>query len=144
MTLRVFVSRPLPGSAAESVRARLATAHGLKPFSVVDSRESVGRAAAICHELGLTTTVYRGGLVLVGAEIDHRWLDVDGHVLDVTFPLFHEAFVVALRAFVAGDADADDLRLAAAPAGVSKRVLGRFPEGVRYLGKPVWAARGSG
>ncbi|MGH8909730.1 MAG: hypothetical protein ACRD0K_25375 [Egibacteraceae bacterium] len=63
-------------------------------------------------------------------------------VVDVTFPLFVDHFVEVLRRFVAGDATAAELDAAAAGTGVRQRVVGLFPAPVRYLGVPVWSARG--
>lgn len=95
----------------------------------------------------MPATVYRGGLDLRGAEIDHLWLAaiplLPGAplVLDVAFPLFAERFVELLRRFVAGDATPAELDKVASGAGVRQRVVGLFPEPVRYLGAPVWSAR---
>ncbi len=141
MTTVAFESRRLPPRVADPLRARLRTAHRTAPFSAADPREAVRRAATVAAELGLTGTVYRGGLDLRGSEVDHVWLDVDGHVVDVAFPLFVAEFVAVLRDFVAGHVAAGDLAAVAALAGVEARVLGEFPPPLRYRGCPVWSAR---
>jgi hypothetical protein len=135
-----FRSRPLP-DAVSPLRPRLVDAHGKAPFSAVDPRDAARRAAGIAEALGLDSTVYRGALDLHGAEIDHVWVDVDGCVIDVAFPLFVPSFIAVLRRFVVGDADTTDLAEAALGAGLEQRVLGEFPDPLRYRGEPVWSAR---
>lgn len=136
-----FRSQPLPLALGRELRTRIALLHREDPLSAVDARATVRRVAAVAEELGLSTTVYRGGLDLHGWEVDHVWLDVDGRVIDAAFPLFVDRFVDVLRWFVAGDASADDLAVAAADAGVDERVLGVFPSTTGYLGRPVWSQR---
>jgi hypothetical protein len=154
----VFESRPLPSPLAEAVLERLERAHRQEPFSAVNPRGTVHRVAKIVSELGVSVTVYRGGLDLRGVEIDHLWLAAVTEfseaspqalswlpgtplVLDVAFPLFAEHFVEMLRRFVAGDATPAELDEIASGAGVRQRVVGLFPEPVRYLGAPVWSTR---
>jgi hypothetical protein len=136
-----FESRPLPGAISPPLRRRLLRAHGSRPFSAVDPRTAARRTAAIAEDLGLEVTLYRGALDLRGSEVDHVWVDLNGCVIDVAFPLFMPAFVDALRRFVAGDAEAADLDAAASAAGLDQRVLGEFPAPLRYRGEPVWSAR---
>lgn len=148
-----FHSRALPGALGEQVRVRLAAAHRDQPFSPLHTRLAARRAAAIMAEVGMTATVYRGGLDLRGVEVDHVWLAAsaaaadDRHdedapfVVDAAFPLFSPAFVAALRRFVAGDGEAEELAAAAEGAALDDRILGVFPPAVRYLGAPVWSAR---
>lgn len=136
-----FRSLALPADVAGRVRERLARAHAELPFSAVDSRGTVRRVATIADELGLRATVYRGALDLRGAEVDHLWLDIEGRVLDASFPLFEQCFVDVLRRFVAGEAEAEELEQAAAAADLERRVLGEFPEPLAYIGAPVWSGR---
>lgn len=136
-----FRSEPLPAPLAGPVRRVLAQEHRLRPFSAVDPRETVRRVAGVAHALGLRSTVYRGAVDLRGAEIDHVWLELDGRVVDAAFPLLEEAFVGVLRRFVAGDVEADELAGAADAFSLDGRVLGRFPESIRYIGEPVWTSR---
>ena len=136
-----FTSQPLPGAVSPSLLQRLQHAHGSAPFSAGNPRDAARRTAAIAHEIGLEVTVYRGALDLQGSEVDHLWVDLEGCVLDVAFPLFLPDFVEALRRFVAGEAEATDLEAVAGAAGLEQRVLGEFPKPLRYLGEPVWTAR---
>ena len=141
MAPTAFQSRPLPGEVSPPLRRRLIDAHGAAPFRAIDPRDAARRAAAIAGELRLEVTLYRGALDLQGTEVDHIWVDLDGCVIDVAFPLFVPAFVDALRQFVAGDVDAADLDAAASSGSVDQRVLGEFPAPLRYRGEPVWSGR---
>jgi len=143
-----FRSCPLPDGLQREVRSRLAAAHAEQPFSPADPRGAAQRAARVVAPLGLEVTIYRGGLDLRGAEVDHVWLggtvpDEAGHpfVLDAAFPLFDQEFVVALRSYVAGDWSREDLAAVGARAGVDDRVVGEFPPPINYLGSPVWSQR---
>lgn len=142
MATIAFQSGPLPrAAAAEELRCRLHDAHTAQPFSTMDPRNAAHRAADIAEGLGFEVTMYRGGLDLDGSEIDHVWVDLQGRVIDVAFPLFVPDFVSLLRGYVAGDVELDELAVAAEPAGVDLRVLGTFPARVRYRGAPVWSQR---
>lgn len=136
-----FHSLALPQSVRAEVHARLRRAHEHRPFSATDPRETVRRVAGITAELGLAATVYRGVVDLRGAEVDHVWLDLHGRVVDAAFPLRESQFVELLRRYVAGDLEADELAAAAGRLELDARVLGEFPEPIRYLGQPVWAGR---
>jgi hypothetical protein len=143
----VFSPRPLPGALADEIAHRVRAAHDEQPFTPRRPRDVVRRVAALLHDLRLEPTVFRGGLDLRGAEIDHVWLGIGGtagegpRVLDVAFPLFRDEFVAVLRRFVAGDAGLDELDEAGRSAGIEDRVLGAFPAPMRYLGQPVWGDR---
>lgn len=136
-----FCSRPLPSAVAPTLRRRLSQAHRSDPFTALDPRHAARRAVAIVDDVGLEATVYRGALDLEGSEVDHVWLDLDGRVIDVAFPLLVPSFVELLRGFVVGDVDAAQLQAAAATAGIDQRVLGEFPPPLRYRGEPVWSDR---
>lgn len=143
MSSIAFRSRPLPAHVADDLIARLRADHEVQPFSALDPRQSVRRVAAIAAEIGADATVYRGGLDLRGSEVDHVWLEVTGCVVDVAYPLFVGEFVEALREYVAGDGDSAVLDAIAATSLVEDRVIGEFPPPLRYLGAPVWSARGA-
>lgn len=136
-----FHSLALPASVRAKVHARLRRAHDERPFSATDPRDTVRRVAGITADLGLQATVYRGVVDLRGAEVDHVWLDLHGRVVDAAFPLRAADFVDLLRRFVAGDLDAEELAFAAERMELDARVLGEFPEPIRYLGRPVWSSR---
>jgi hypothetical protein len=141
VTSIAFQSQPLPQRVAAALRARLRDAHNHQPFDVLDPRHDARRVVAIAEDLGLTPTIVRGGLDLDGTEIDHLWLDVEGRVIDVAFPLFVPSFVESLRRWVTGEIESAELAGAAADAGVEHRVLGEFPSPLRYRGQPIWSAR---
>ncbi|HWH31246.1 MAG TPA: hypothetical protein VNU01_01100 [Egibacteraceae bacterium] len=136
-----FHSLALPAPVRAEVRSRLRRAHAGRPFSALDPRDTVRRVAGIAGELGLTATVYRGVVDLRGAEVDHVWLDLHGRVVDAAFPLLEREFVELLRRFVAGDLEPHEIAEAAAGFALDARVLGEFPEPIRYLGRPVWSTR---
>ena len=136
-----FRSLALPASVRAAVHARLQREHARRPFSATDARDTVRRVAGVTADLGLTATVYRGVVDLRGAEVDHVWLDLQGRVLDAAFPLREEQFVDLLRRFVSGDLEAEELACAAERLALDTRVLGEFPEPIRYLGRPVWSSR---
>jgi hypothetical protein len=153
MRATVFQSHPLPRGVAAALQRRLEAAHRAEPFSALDPRAAVRRVIAEATDLGLGTMVYRGGLDLQGAEVDHVWLALEvgpvaggdqrkqasPYVVDVAFPLFMQSFVDALRRFVAGDAEAEELAALAARAGLDERVVGVFPAPLRYVGAPLWS-----
>ena len=142
MSPTAFRSRPLPVPFARGLVTRLREEHRRQPFSTLDPRDSVRRAAAVVTELGAESTVYRGALDLRGAEVDHVWLEFDGRVLDLAFPLFVPDFIDALRDYVVGSAEAQQLEDVAAATAVEDRVVGEFPAPLRYFGRPVWSSRG--
>lgn len=143
----VFQPLPLPRELAVQLREGVRSAHEQEPFSPSDPRRAAGRVVALLDSLGLPTTVFRGGLDLSGVEVDHIWValahdDRAPHaVLDIAFPLFDRPFVDTLRRFVAGDARSEDLETAAQGTDIDARVLGAFPERMRYVGRPVWRHR---
>lgn len=133
--------RPFPAPLGPQLRAALAVAHAREPFRPSVSRDVARRVAQVAEELGLAPTLFRGGVDVGGAEIDHVWVVVDERVVDAALPLFSEAFLAAVRAYVAGDLDGDAFERAAHPYSVRWRVLGAFPEDCRYVGSPVWSQR---
>lgn len=141
MLTRSFVSRSLPQPGGHALRALLARAHELEPFSPVRPRATARRVGALAAGIGLAARLYRGGVELNGVEVDHVWLGVGDTVIDVAFPLFMPHFRSLLPRFVAGDIEPEDLESAAARSGIDDRVLGLLPPMTRYIGQPVWAER---
>lgn len=152
MRATVFQSCEPPKGLAAALRERLTVAHSDAPFSPLDIRGALRRAAAVASDLGCSVTTYRGGLDLRGVEVDHLWLAaVPGpdavnrmaapFVLDPAFPVFDDRFLAALRRYVAGDGSPEELAEAAAGSGLDYRVLGVIPFPLRYLGRPVWSER---
>lgn len=139
-----FYSRRLPSSQERALLLALADEHADSPFSSVDSRSTVRRVTDVSERLGMSGRVFRGGLDLRGAEVDHVWVSIDGVVVDAAFPVLAEGFVDLLRQYVAGEADAADLEAAATGLDVEARVVGAFPAGLAYVGSPVWTQRERG
>lgn len=141
---RRFRPADFPPATASRLRALLARAHADRPFGPRDVREAARRTADVARGLTLDAVVVRGGLDVGGAELDHVWTVVEGRVVDVSLPVASEAFVAALRAYVAGDLDGDELDRMAHGYTLEWRVLGSFPAGVRYVGLPVFGERATG
>lgn len=97
--------------------------------------------ATVATDLGMRAVVVRGGVDVGGAELDHVWAVVEDRVVDVALPLRSEAFVRSLRAYIAGDLDADALDHLAHGYAMDWRVVGEYPPRHRYVGLPVWSER---
>lgn len=132
--------RAFPPPLGPRLRAALAEAHANDPFRPSGPREAARRVADVADGLGLEAIVFRGGLDVGGAELDHVWVVAADRVLDAAFPLLSEHFVSAVRAYVAGDIDTDALERAAHPYSLRWRVVGSFPDRCRYVGSPVWGS----
>lgn len=123
------------------LRSGLAQEHARAPFRPRDVRDAARRVVEVAQSLGFEAQVVRGGLDLGGAELDHVWAVVEDRVVDAALPVNSEAFASALRAFVAGDVEEDDLDRAAHGYAFGWRVLGEFPSTCNYLGLPVFGSR---
>lgn len=134
--------RPFPPPVGPRLRGVIAAAHAERPFTPTDPRASAHRVATIADRLGLAATVYRGGLDVGGAELDHVWAVVDGRVVDPAVPLFSAPFLACVRAYVAGDVEHGELERCAHPYSLRWRVVGAFPDGCRYTGRPLWTSDG--
>lgn len=139
-----YRSGRLPSPAGPRLRSALAREHGREPFTPRDPREAAQRVRTVVASLGYDVELVRGGVDVGGAELDHVWAVVDGHVVDVTLPLRSAAFAVALRAYVAGDLEDAELDRLAHGYAFEWRVLGEFPGRCRYVGLPVWGDREPG
>lgn len=137
-TPRRFRPAAFPPATASRLRALLARAHAERPFGPRDVREAARRTAEVARSLTLDAIVVRGGLDVGGAELDHVWTVVEGRVVDPSLPVVSEAFVAALRAYVAGDLDDDELDRLAHGYTLQWRVVGSFPGGLGYVGVPVF------
>ncbi|MBW3621002.1 MAG: hypothetical protein KY461_12210 [Actinobacteria bacterium] len=136
-----YPSAVLPAPTGPRLRSALAEEHARDPFTPRDVRAAAARVRAVASELGVEADVVRGGVDVGGAELDHVWAVVVGHVVDVTMPLRSPAFADVLRAYVAGDVDDDELDAAAHGYAFEWRVVGEYPAGLRYVGLPVWGQR---
>lgn len=121
--------------------AALAREHARAPFTPRDVRDAARRVAHIASRLELEATVIRGGLDVGGAELDHVWVAINHRVVDVVFPLRSDTFVAELRAYIAGDLEDDDLDRLAHAYAMDWRVVGDFPDRLRYFGLPIWSER---
>lgn len=136
-----YRSGALPVPTGPRLRSALAREHAREPFTPRDARSAVARVKEEADRLGAEVDVVRGGVDVGGAELDHVWAVVAGHVVDVTLPLRSDVFADVLRAYVAGDVDEDELDLAAHGYTFEWRVMGEFPAHLRYVGLPVWGQR---
>ena len=137
---RAYVPAALPPATESAVLHALRDAHADQPFLPTDARGAAHRVAGIAADLGLEARVLRGSLELCGAELDHLFAVVDDHVLDAAMPVNDDRFVELVRAWVAGDVGRSALAEAAAALDVRSRVVGLFPESLRYRGAPLWGA----
>lgn len=135
---RSWPSRGFDDAGGPKLRSGLAHEHARQPFAPRDVRDAARRVVGVARSLHFEAQVVRGGLDLGGAELDHVWAIVDDRVVDVALPVNSDVFVQALRAFVAGDLPEDDLDRAAHGYDFTWRVVGEYPERVRYLGLPVF------
>ncbi len=136
-----YVPGVLPAPAGPRLRSLLAREHGRDPFTPRDVRGAAQRVRTVAARLGLGCDVVRGGVDVGGAELDHVWAVVAGHVVDLSLPLRSDSFAEVLRAYVAGDVSDDDLDRTAHGYSFEWRVLGEFPDRLRYVGTPVWSQR---
>jgi hypothetical protein len=132
--------RPFPPPLGPRLRGSIAAAHAEQPFAPSDARAAAHRVRRIAEALGLEATLYRGGLDVGGAELDHVWTVVEDRVVDPAVPLFSGPFVECVRAFVAGYVELEDLERCAHPYSIRWRVVGAFPAGCRYTGRPLWGS----
>lgn len=136
---RRFAPRRLPPPGGPRLRAALAREHGREPFRPADVRSAAHRVVEIAAACDLDAYVARGGLDVGGAELDHVWAVVHDAVVDPSMPVVSEAFGALLRAYVAGDIDRDELDRSAHGYALEWRVMGEFPDRLRYVGLPVWS-----
>jgi hypothetical protein len=119
--------------------AALVAAHAEHPFTPTEPRDAARRVVELASRLGVEATVFRGGLDVGAAEVDHVWAVLDGRVVDPSFPLRAPSFLACVRAFVAGDVDDATLDLRAHPYSLEWRVVGAYPRECRYVGQPLWS-----
>lgn len=139
--LQRYAPRRLPSPVGPLLRAALVGEHARAPFGPRDARDAAHRVAAVAAGCGLRAQVVRGAVDVGGAELDHVWTVVDEAVVDVTLPLWSEPFTVTLRAYIAGDIADDVLDRGVHGYPLRWRVVGEFPDRVRYVGVPVWSGR---
>lgn len=138
MGQRLYEPAALPAAIEPTVVEALAAAHAAEPFRPTDARDAAHRTAELATALGLDARVLRGWLDLGSAELDHLFVVAEGRVLDAAMPVNDGGFLAVVRAWVAGDEPTRTLEDAAAALDLSTRVVGRFPDAVRYRGAPLW------
>lgn len=139
-TPRRFAGRSFPPALAARLRGALVEEHAREPFVLRDPRGAARRVTEVLHVLQIESTVVRGGLDIGGAELDHVWTVAGDRVIDVVVPVRSPSFLAALRAYVAGDLEPDEIERAAHGHAMDMRVIGEFPDEVRYVGLPVWGS----
>lgn len=140
MDQQAFAPAPLPAAIAAPVLDALRAAHEAEPFVPTDARGAARRVVAAVADVGLEAHVRRGSLDLGGAELDHVFVVVDDRVVDVALPVNDASFLTVVRAWVAGDEEADRLDALAERLDLRSRVLGLYPRSLRYRGAPLWGA----
>lgn len=144
MRTRRYRPGAIPAPRGPRLLAALAHEHARASFSPRDVREGAHRVTQVAARLQLHATLVRGTVDVGGAELDHVWAVVDDRVVDVPLPLRSLAFVDALRRYIAGDLEPDELERVAHPYALDRRIVGEFPDLVRYYGRPFWSARRGG
>jgi len=137
---RSYPPARFPDPLGARLRDALATAHGEEPFSALDVRATARRVVDVGRRLALEPEVVRGRVDLGGAELDHVFVVVGDRVVDVALPLAAEGFTALVRAYVAGDLEAEELARAAATHDLDACVVGDYRDPLAYRGAPLWSA----
>lgn len=133
-----FEPAPFPVGIEDRLVAALERLHDSEPFGPQDVRASARRVVDAVTEMGLEPTLVRGRVDVGGAELDHVFVVVDDRVVDVALPVRDPAFTGAVRAWVAGDLDLQELAARASRYGLEDRVVGEYPRPLCYRGAPLW------
>lgn len=136
-----FESRPIPAKFKGFVQ-NLAEEHEKQPFPPVDSlRKSISRVETIAAEHSLEYQRIRGGVCLRSAEVDTVWLAINSSeqeaplVVDVSLPLKNPQFTDSLARWISDEITTQELEDIAALTDFEERILGEFPDSVRYIGQ---------
>ena len=141
MRRRRYVTGRIRPPQGPRLLAALAHEHARAPFTPRAVRAGARRVVSVAERLGLDAILVRGSVDVGGAELDHVWAVVGERVIDVPLPLRSGSFVDVLRGYIAGDVEPHDLELAADAYAIDWRIVGEFPNGVRYYGAPFWSDR---
>ncbi len=128
----IFAPVPFPTPVREELVETLQELHASEPFGPYDVRATARRVVDAAADLGLEPMMVRGRVDVGGAELDHVFV-----VVDPCGP-----FASTIRAWVAGDLDLQELVERAARHGLEDRVVGDYPEQLRYTGAPLWGREG--
>lgn len=131
---------PFPARVREELVAALAVLHESEPFGPQDVRAAARRVVDAAAAIGLEPMMVRGSVDIGGAELDHVFVVVDERVVDVALPVRAPGFTGAVRAWVAGDLDLQELAARASRHGLEERVVGEYPRPLQYRGAPLWGA----
>lgn len=129
---------PFPAAVRAELVETLYVLHQADPFGPYDVRATARRVVDAVTPLGLEPMMVRGRVDVGGAELDHVFVVVDDRVVDVALPVRARSFAEAVRAWVAGDLDLQELVERADRYGLEDRVVGEYPDGLRYTGAPLW------
>lgn len=129
---------PFPSPVHEELVRTLEHLHAAEPFGPLDVRATARRVVDAAAALGLEPMMVRGRVDVGGAELDHVFVVADDRVVDLALPVRAPTFAQIVRAWVAGDLDHQELVDRAAAHGLEDRVVGEYPQPVRYRGAPLW------
>lgn len=129
---------PLPTEVRGELVTTLEGLHQEEPFGPQDVRATARRVVDAAAAIGLEPMMVRGRVDVGGAELDHVFVVVAERVVDVALPVRAPSFTGAVRAWVAGDLDLQELVARASRHGLEDRVFGDYPEPLCYRGAPLW------
>lgn len=137
-----FPPTPFPAPVGRRLTGALAALHEDVPFGPGDVRGAARRVVDTAGGLGLDAVIVRGEVDVGGAGVDHVFVVVEDRVVDVSLPVKARSFVRAVRAWVAGDIDREELDALAVLHPFDRRVVGEFGAPLRYRGAPLWGSDG--
>lgn len=133
-----FEPAPFPSRVRDQLVATLEVLHEEEPFGPLDVRATARRVVGAAADIGLEPMMVRGRVDVGGAELDHVFVVVSERVVDVALPVRSQSFTGAVRAWVAGDLDLQELVARASRHGLEDRVVGDYPQALCYRGAPLW------
>ena len=135
----VYEPVPFPSAVHAELIATLERLHRDEPFGPQDVRATARRVVDAAAAVGLEPMVVRGRVDVGGAELDHVFVVADDRVVDLALPVRAPTFAQAVRAWVAGDLDLQELVDRASQHGLRDRVVGDYPARLCYRGAPLWS-----
>lgn len=133
-----YAPAPFPTRMHDELVTALEELHDAEPFGPQDVRATARRVVDAAAAIGLEPMMVRGRVDVGGAELDHVFVVVTERVVDVALPVRAPGFAGAVRAWVAGDLDLQELVARASRHGLEDRVLGEYPDRLCYRGAPLW------
>lgn len=138
----VYEPAPFPAPVRDELVTTLEELHEQEPFGPYDVRATARRVVDAASGLGLESMMVRGRVDVGGAELDHVFVVAEERVVDLALPVRAPTFAHLVRAWVAGDLDITELVEAASRHGLEDRVVGDYPQPLRYRGAPLWGREG--